>query len=146
VPVAFVSRGHTTRELPIEAEGRELRPGGSLLLLDVDGTGRRLVEKPELFDVARPSVSPDGEWITFSAVKDEHTPWCLFRVPAGGGTAEQLTFPAENPVEDSFDDLAKVPAQLRGVGDESRRNGRRPPLQRGERGGRGRGLGGPPGP
>ena len=119
VPLVFVSRAQTTGELPIEAEGRELRPGGTLKVREVDGTVRPLVHLPELFDVARPAVSPDGEWVVFSAVKNEHSPWSLFRVPAAGGPAVQMTFPAENPVGDLFAELADVPNQLRGVGDHA---------------------------
>lgn len=119
VSVVFVSRLQTTREVPIEAEGRELRPGGTLHIRDADGSVRPLVTMPELYDVARPSVSPDGEWVVFSAVHEDRSPWCLYRVAASGGPALQLTFPQENPVEDSFDDLDKVPSQLRGVGDFS---------------------------
>ena len=117
--VVFVSRRQTTREVPIEAEGRELRPGGTLHIRDADGSVRPLVTVPELYDVARPSVSPDGEWVVFAAVKDELSPWCLYRVAANGGPALQLTFPQGNPVEDTFAELERVPSQLRGVGDFS---------------------------
>ncbi len=119
VPLVFVSSRVQPGELAIEAQGRELRPGGTLYRLDPEGTVTALVHAPELFDVARPSVSFDGQWVAFAGLEASHTQWCIYKVPASGGPAERLTDPADNPVQDFIDASDGVDNRLREVGDHA---------------------------
>jgi hypothetical protein len=117
VAVVYVSREQDSRELGVEAQGRELRPGGKLRRLETDGSVRDLVTSPELHDVARPSVSFNGQWVAFAAIRDELDYWGIYRVPVEGGVAEQLTAPTINPVQDFIDTTERVDTRLSGVGD-----------------------------
>lgn len=119
VSVAFVSRESMSGILPVEAAGRDERPGGRLLRLDPDGALYPLVVGPALFDVARPAVSPDGETIAFAAIQSPDDPWTIWTVPARGGGATQITHPTENPVQDAIDAGGPELAALNGVGDYS---------------------------
>jgi len=119
VPIVFVSRECDGRELGVEAQGRELRPGGRLVRMETDGTVGDLVSSPLLFDVARPSVSFNGEWIAFSGIRHERDLWSIYRVPADGGEAEQITRPHDNPVQDFIDTADRVDSRIMGVGDFS---------------------------
>jgi hypothetical protein len=119
VPLVFVSRDSGPGELAIEAQGRELRPGGALYRVDPDGVVRALVHTPELFDVSRPSVSFDAQWVAFAGLDSELGSWSIYKVPAGGGPAERLTRPAANPVQDFIDATEDVDNRLKMVGDHS---------------------------
>ncbi len=119
VPIVFVSRGQGSAELAVEAQGRELRPGGTLRRLDPDGTVHDLVTSPDLYDVAKPSVSFDGEWVAFAAIGSEHDYWSIYKVPAAGGDATRLTVPLLNPVQDFIETEPRVDSRLMGVGDFS---------------------------
>jgi hypothetical protein len=119
VPIVFVARDSMDSILPIEADGRDERPGGTLLRLDPDGTMIALVVGPPLFDVARPAVSPDGSTIAFAAVETEDDQWAIWTVPASGGGATKVSHPGLNPVQDAIDAGGSEFSELQGVGDYS---------------------------
>jgi len=52
------------------------------------GVARRLTSS--LSEAARPVLSPDGEWVAFTAREEGH--YELYSMPATGGTAKRLTF------------------------------------------------------
>jgi hypothetical protein len=116
VPIVFASRQGRASILPVEADGRDERPGGVLYRLEPDGTLYELVVGPPLFDVARPAVSPDGETIIFAAVQTEDDSWSLWTVPAAGGGATRITHPTHNPVQDTIESGGDEFAALAGVG------------------------------
>ena len=119
VPIVFVSRERDGRELGVEAQGRELRPGGRLVRMETDGSVSDLVTAPYLYDVARPSVSLNGQWVAFAGIRHELDPWSIYRVRADGGTAAKLTDPSDNPVQDFIDTAERVDTRIMGVGDYS---------------------------
>ncbi len=119
VPIVFVSRNSMVSILPVEAAGRDERPGGGLYRLDPDGTLYPLVVGPPLYDVARPAVSPDGRTLAFAAVEHPDDPWTIWTVPARGGGATQITHPVDNPVQDAIDAGGPEFSELQGVGDYS---------------------------
>jgi uncharacterized protein (TIGR03437 family) len=53
-------------------------------------TSRRTVVTGRSGELARPSYSPDGQWIIFDR-RDERDVWQVRRIPANGGTEECLT-------------------------------------------------------
>ncbi len=117
VPIVYAAREWMESPLPVEAGGRDERPGGTLMRLDPDGTLYPLVVGPSLFDVARPAVSPDGQTIAFAAVQSEEDSWCIWTVPAGGGGATRVTHPTGNPIQDAIDAGGAEFRELEGVGD-----------------------------
>ncbi len=119
VPVALVARNAWESRLPIEADGRDERPGGTLYRLEPDGVVTELVTSPVLFDAARPAVSPDGQTIAFTAIETEDDGWSIWTVPATGGVATRLTHPPKNPVQDAIDAGGPEFSQLEGTGDYS---------------------------
>jgi len=119
VPIVYVARVYMNSILPVEANGRDERPGGTLLRLNPDGSHYPLVVGPLFFDVARPAVSPDGETIAFSAVRTPDDDWTIWTVPASGGGATQITHPVSNPVQDAIDAGSTEFSELEGVGDYS---------------------------
>ena len=118
-PLVFAARTSMNGILPIEADGRDERPGGTLYRLEPDGTLLDLVQDPDLYDVARPAVSLDGETIAFAAVQTDDDSWSIWTVPATGGQAKRLTQPDHNPVQDAIDAGGAVFSELEGVGDYS---------------------------
>ena len=117
--MVFVSRERGGAELGVEAQGRELRPGGRLRRLDTDGSVHDLVTSTQPYDVARPSVSFDGQWVAFSGIADPLDSWSIYKVPAAGGEATRLTAPLLNPVQDFIATTDRVDTRLMGVGDFS---------------------------
>ena len=119
VPIVFVARDYLDSILPVEADGRDERPGGTLYRMNPDGTLYELVVGPSLYDVARPAVSPDGSTIAFAAVETEDDAWAIWTVPADGGGATKVSHPGLNPVQDAIDAGGAEFSELQGVGDYS---------------------------
>ncbi len=119
VPIVYVARVYMNSILPVEAAGRDERPGGTLMRLDPDGGHYELVVGPPFFDVARPAVSPDGRTIAFSAIEGPEDDWTIWTVPASGGGATQITHPTNNPIQDAIDAGGPEFSELEGVGDYS---------------------------
>jgi hypothetical protein len=118
-PIVYVARTSMNGLLPVEAAGRDERPGGELLRLDPDGRHYPLVVGPPLYDVARPAVSPDGQTVAFAAIEQPDDPWTIWTVPAAGGAATQVTHPTDNPVQDAIDAGGEEFSALAGMGDYS---------------------------
>jgi len=70
---------------------RTARPGGRLLVCDVDGSVRSLVEDPLLFDVADPCVSWDGTRILFSGLAHPDSSWRIYEIAPDGSAFRQVT-------------------------------------------------------
>ncbi len=118
-PIAFVSRNRLGDIPPWEAAGRDERPGGTLYRRDADGLIRELVWGPELYDVASPSVSPDGEHIVFSAIEGPQDRWAIWRVAADGGLAIPISDPFKHPFHGQLQDRGAQYWPLQGLGDHA---------------------------
>ncbi len=98
VPVVFASRNRLSNWKkvhigpPVDVVGRELTPGGRLLLWRPGGTITDLTENTGLYDVQQPGVSFDGNKIAFSGVTGPGEQWHLWGIGVDGTGLRQLTF------------------------------------------------------
>lgn len=98
VPVVFVSRerlstwrgGHIGP--PVDVAGRELTPGGRLMVWRPDGSVTELTKDAGLYDVQQPDVSFAGDKVVFSAVTSAGGQWRLWEIGLDGRNPRQLTF------------------------------------------------------
>jgi hypothetical protein len=97
VPIVFVSRqrlanwnGHVGP--PVDVSGRELTPGGRLLLWKPDNSITDLTAGTGLFDVQQPDVSFAGDKVAFSAVTKAGGQWHIWEIGINGQGLQQLTF------------------------------------------------------
>jgi WD40 repeat protein len=68
---------------------------GDIFTMNPDGSGAvNLTNSPDITE-QEPSWSPDGQYIAYSAKQGEEQ-WHIFKMPAGGGDATQLTDAGDN--------------------------------------------------
>ena len=97
-PIVFVSRNRMETlnniyvGLPVDVPGRELTPGGSLMIWRPDSSVTNLTAGTSLYDVQQPDVSFDGTKIVFSAVKGPRQQWHLYEIGVDGQGLRQLTY------------------------------------------------------
>ncbi len=97
VPIVFVSRNRleTLDNIyvgpPVDIKGRELTPGGRLMVWYPDGSVTDLTAGTPLYDVQQPDVSFDGTKIVFSGVQANKRPWRLYEIGIDGTGLRQLT-------------------------------------------------------
>jgi hypothetical protein len=102
VPVVFVSRNRIATLNGIyvgpglDIQGRELTPGGRLLVLHPDGRVVDLTSGSDIYDVQQPDVSFDGRTIVFSGVTSDRGQWHLFEIGIDGHGLRQLTYSDRN--------------------------------------------------
>ncbi len=98
VPIVFVSRNRmetldgTRVGPPLDIAGRELTPGGRLLVWRPDGSVTDLTAGTSLYDVQQPDVSFDGTKVVFSAVTGQDEQWHLYEIGLDGTGLRQITF------------------------------------------------------
>jgi hypothetical protein len=97
-PIVFVSRqrlpnwNNTHVGPPVDVAGRELTPGGSLMLWKPDNTVINLTAGSGLYDVQQPDVSFNADKVVFSAVTKAGGQWHLWEIGIDGTGLRQLTF------------------------------------------------------
>ncbi len=97
-PIVFVSRERqkTWKKVhvgpPVDLQGRELTPGGRLLVWRPDGSVTDLSAGTGLFDVQQPDVTFDAQRVVFSAVTKPGGKWHLWEMKLDGSGLRQLTF------------------------------------------------------
>jgi hypothetical protein len=98
VPIVFVSRQHlpnwngTHVGPPVEVAGRELTPGGRLLLWKPGKPVTNLTAGSGLYDVQQPNISFAADKVVFSAVTKPGGQWHLWEIGIDGKGLQQLTF------------------------------------------------------
>lgn len=98
IPIVFVSRNRMPNwhrvhvGPPVDVPGRELTPGGRLLLWKPDGSVTNLTKHTNLYDVQQPDVSFDATKVVFSAVTEAGGQWHLWEINLDGTGLRQLTF------------------------------------------------------
>jgi hypothetical protein len=77
---------------PVDIAGRELTPGGKLLLWKPDGSITDLTKNSGIHDVQQPDVSFEANKVVFSAVTEPGGQWRLWEIGLDGSKLRQLTF------------------------------------------------------
>ncbi|HEY6866142.1 MAG TPA: hypothetical protein VI792_02730 [Candidatus Eisenbacteria bacterium] len=107
-PIVFVSRQPPTRpgDIPgLGPGGRALATGGRLMLRAPDGALRELLPPAALYDVSRPSVSPDGRRVAFAGTPAADGAWRLWIVGLDGAGLAAATHDPAPPLDRRCDDL-----------------------------------------
>jgi hypothetical protein len=97
-PIVFVSRQRLANwnganvGPPVDVSGRELTPGGRLLLWKPDQSITDLTAGTGIFDVQQPDVSLAGDKVVFSAVTKAGAQWHIWEIGINGQGLQQLTF------------------------------------------------------
>ena len=76
----------------LDIQGRELTPGGRLMVLHPDGRVVDLSAGTGIHDAQQPDVSFDGRRVVFSGVKADKEQWHLYEIGLDGSGFRQLTF------------------------------------------------------
>jgi hypothetical protein len=97
VPIVFVSRNRLATldgihvGPPLDILGRELTPGGRLMVWRPDGSVSDLTAGARIYDVQQPDVSFDARKVVFSAVEQNKGQWHLYEIGLDGSGLRQLT-------------------------------------------------------